>query len=709
MPLDPVARKLLDEVAASGRPNAHLLPVAEARANFESLFAGLGAGRARRVVADHVDSRRGRRDPRALLPARRRRDGEPLAARRLLPRRRLAARLGRVPRRHLPRRSRMPRAPSCSTSATGSRRSRASRRPPTTRSPRRAGRTRTPRCSAPIPQRLAVAGDSAGGNLAAVVCQDLRDAGEPIVRFQLLVYPVTTADLTIGYDMAYEGYFLYRDELLWHQEHYLAAPADARSPRVSPLLGDASGLPPAAIQAAECDPLHPQAERYRDLLAAAGVPVAYRSYDGHDPRLLRPRQRLRRRGRGDGRRGLGAARRRWRRPRIRAEADRLEACRGITATTRSSSAPASPGSTSCTGCARLGLSVLVIDQATGVGGTWFWNRYPGARCDIESMTYSYSWSHELEQEWTWTERYAAQPEILRYLEHVADRFDLRRDIRARHARRRGGVRRERATAGRSTTDDGERLSAALPDHGDRLPLGAAHPRHPRPRALRRASCTTPASGRTRASTSPASASGVIGTGSSAVQAIPVIAEEAAQLTVFQRTANFSVPAWNAPLDAEAISERKARYGVFRRVARTTTAGNPWNAREQSVWDATPEEREREFEERYAVGGFCLHAAYSRPLLGSRRRTSWCASSCATRSASACTTPSSPSCSAPTTIRSARSGCASTPATSRRTTAPTCGSSRSARRRSTRSPRAACASATRSSRSTRSCSAPASTR
>ena len=76
-----------------------------------------------------------------------------------------------------------------------------------------------------------------------------------------------------------------------------------------------------------------------------------------------------------------------------------------------------------------GLSAVVVEQASGIGGTWFWNRYPGARCDIESMTYSYSWSHELEQEWTWSERYAGQAEILRYLEHVADRFDLRRDIR----------------------------------------------------------------------------------------------------------------------------------------------------------------------------------------------------------------------------------------------------------------------------------------
>ena len=100
------------------------------------------------------------------------------------------------------------------------------------------------------------------------------------MRFQLLVYPVTTADLTNGFDMAYEGYFLYRDEMRWHQEHYLASPGDARSPRVSPLLGDASGLPPAFIEAAECDPLHPQAEDYRDLLTAAGVPVEFRRYDG---------------------------------------------------------------------------------------------------------------------------------------------------------------------------------------------------------------------------------------------------------------------------------------------------------------------------------------------------------------------------------------------------------------------------------------------
>ena len=255
-----------------------------------------------------------------------------------------------------------------------------------------------------------------------------------------------------------------------------------------------------------------------------------------------------------------------------------------------------------------GLSVLVIDQATGIGGTWFWNRYPGARCDIESMTYSYSWSRELEQEWTWSERYAGQAEILRYLEHVADRFDLRRDIRL-------GTRVSEAAFDETgdrwsvTTDDGDRFSAAFLI----MATGCLSvPRIPDIPGIERFAGEMhhtglwPHDGVDFAGKRV----GVIGTGSSAVQAIPVIAAEAAHVTVFQRTANFSVPAWNAPLTAEAISDRKARYDAFRRVARTTTAGNPWNARAQSVWDASPEEREREFEERYAVGGFCLHAAYS---------------------------------------------------------------------------------------------------
>lgn len=279
MPLDPVARELLDEVAASGRPNAHLLPVSEARANFESLFAGLGAGEAVAAVADHTIPVAG-----GAIPARSYRPADATAGE-LRP---LVVYfhgggflLGSVDSHD----------GICRSLANASRAvvlNVGYRLAPESRFPAAAddalAATRWAHSNAALlgadAGRMAVAGDSAGGNLAAVVCQDLRDAGEPIVRFQLLVYPVTTMDLSIGYDMAYEGYFLYRDEMLWHQEHYLPSPADALSARVSPLLGDASGLPPAAIQAAECDPLHPQAERYRDLLAAAGVPVAFRSYPG---------------------------------------------------------------------------------------------------------------------------------------------------------------------------------------------------------------------------------------------------------------------------------------------------------------------------------------------------------------------------------------------------------------------------------------------
>jgi acetyl esterase len=279
VPLDPAARKLLDEVAASGRPNAHLLPVGEARANFEALFAGLRPGESVSAVADHAIP-----VGRDVIPARSYRpagavDGEPPA---------LVVYfhgggwlLGSVESHDT-----VCRALANSSGAVvlnvGYRLAPESRFPVAVDDALAA--TRWAYANAALlgadSGRLAVAGDSAGGNLAAVVCQDLRDAGESIVRFQLLVYPVTTADLAVGYDMAYEGCFLYRDEMLWHQEHYLAAPEEALDPRVSPLLGDPSGLPPAAIQAAECDPLHPQAERYRDLLAGAGVPVDYRRYPG---------------------------------------------------------------------------------------------------------------------------------------------------------------------------------------------------------------------------------------------------------------------------------------------------------------------------------------------------------------------------------------------------------------------------------------------
>jgi acetyl esterase len=129
--------------------------------------------------------------------------------------------------------------------------------------------------------RIAVAGDSAGGNLAAIVALEAHDLTQPRLSFQLLVYPVTTCDLDRGFDMTYEGYFLYRDELQWHQDNYLSSPEQARDWRVSPLQApDHSDLPPAFVITAECDPLHWQGELYAERLRAAGVEVELREYPG---------------------------------------------------------------------------------------------------------------------------------------------------------------------------------------------------------------------------------------------------------------------------------------------------------------------------------------------------------------------------------------------------------------------------------------------
>jgi cyclohexanone monooxygenase len=255
----------------------------------------------------------------------------------------------------------------------------------------------------------------------------------------------------------------------------------------------------------------------------------------------------------------------------------------------------------------LGLIVRVIEAGDDVGGTWYWNRYPGARCDIESMVYSYSFSEELDQEWAWTERYAAQPEILRYLQHVADRFDLRRDVEL-GTRVTSAVFDEDDDRWSIATDRGGAFSARFLI----MATGCLSvPRFPDIPGLERFAGEAyhtglwphePVDFRGKRV-------GVIGTGSSAVQAVPTIAEDAAEVTVLQRTPAFSVQAWNGPLDPEAVRERKQRYPEYRRLARETGGGNPWHTRQQSVHDETPEQRRAEFEARYQLGGFHMHAAY----------------------------------------------------------------------------------------------------
>jgi cyclohexanone monooxygenase len=249
---------------------------------------------------------------------------------------------------------------------------------------------------------------------------------------------------------------------------------------------------------------------------------------------------------------------------------------------------------------RLGLSARVFEAGNGVGGTWYWNRYPGARCDVESLDYSYSFSRELEQEWEWTERYPTQPEILRYLNHVADRFDLRRDIQF-DTRVKRACFDEGANCWDIQTDDGQHYAArycimavgclSAPNRPDFKGLDTfeGHWYH---------TGLWPHEGVDFSGLRV----GCIGTGSSAIQAIPQIAKQAEHLYVFQRTPNYSVPAHNAPLDAERQREVKADYPARRHKARLSRAGLPIDPPKRSALEVTPREREQIFEAGWLRGG-----------------------------------------------------------------------------------------------------------
>ena len=248
----------------------------------------------------------------------------------------------------------------------------------------------------------------------------------------------------------------------------------------------------------------------------------------------------------------------------------------------------------------LGLRARVFEAGDGVGGTWFWNRYPGARCDVESLQYSYSFDEALQQEWVWTERYPSQAEILRYIEHVADRFDLRRDIQLS----------TRVTAAR--WDDAAGRWLVETDHAGSvsarfciMATGAlSAPRKPEIPGLDdfRGRWFHTGFWPREAVDFTGQRVGVIGTGSSGIQLIPVVAQQAAQLTVFQRTPNFSIPAWNQPLPAEQQRDWKARYAEMRQKARGTRSGILYEYSTRGAFDVTAEEREREFAARWARGG-----------------------------------------------------------------------------------------------------------
>jgi len=266
----------------------------------------------------------------------------------------------------------------------------------------------------------------------------------------------------------------------------------------------------------------------------------------------------------------------------------------------------------------LGLSARVIEAADGVGGTWYWNRYPGARCDIESLEYQYGFDDDLPREWKWSERYASQPEILHYLNHVADKLDLRRDIQFEtrvttahfdEASSRWQIETDRRQDKSRMDFGGDRFSAA---HCIMATGCLSAPRRPGFKGLESFEGDWYHTGYWphEGVDFTGKRVGVIGTGSSAIQSIPHIARQAAHLTVFQRTPNFSIPAHNGPIDHEVERQMTERYTEVRRRARASAAGVVSRApSERSAMQVSEAERQEEFEARWQYGGLGMGGAF----------------------------------------------------------------------------------------------------
>jgi cyclohexanone monooxygenase len=255
-----------------------------------------------------------------------------------------------------------------------------------------------------------------------------------------------------------------------------------------------------------------------------------------------------------------------------------------------------------------GFSTRVFERAGDVGGTWYWNRYPGARCDVESMQYSYSFDDALQQEWHWSEKFSPQPDILAYFNHVADRFDLRKDI-AFNTSVTAAHFDEKARRWTVETDTGEEVSAQflimatgclstanMPDIAG-LSDYRGNTYHTGKWPHEKVDFT----GQRIA---------VIGTGSSGIQSIPVLAEQAAHLTVFQRTPHYSVPSRNMPMTPEYEQEWKEQYGERRAAMRYASGGSFKRANDVSAHSVSEEERQEIYEKRWKMGGFAFLGSFN---------------------------------------------------------------------------------------------------
>ena len=247
-----------------------------------------------------------------------------------------------------------------------------------------------------------------------------------------------------------------------------------------------------------------------------------------------------------------------------------------------------------------GLRVQALESGSGIGGTWFWNCYPGARCDIESKDYSYSFSEELQEEWSWSERYPAQPEVLRYLRHVADRFGLWPDIQLNTTVTSATWDSGRAEWAVGTADGATRTARFLVSAVGCLSVSSV-PDIPGLGSFAGTWFHTarwPKEGADFGGKRVA----VIGTGSSGIQVAPEIAAAAGHLWVFQRTAHFAVPNRNAPVSPEADATVKAGYRAYRAQARESMLGVPLTGTGKSALEVTAAERADAYQEKWNAGG-----------------------------------------------------------------------------------------------------------
>ena len=432
---------------------------------------------------------------------------------------------------------------------------------------------------------LIVAGDSVGGNLSAVMAQKTVSENGPKIDLQVLVYPVTDGRMQSESFTAEDKQLFLNAELMAHFWAQYCDTAQRENADASPLLADdVSTVAPAIVLTAEFDILVDEGKAYADKLAAADKLVAYKCFAQQMHTFFAMPDAL----------PVGFEAMDWVAREIDGHLNPAETVDAVVVGAGFS------GMYQLHKLRDMGLSVKVFEAGEDVGGTWYWNRYPGARVDIESMAYSFSFSKELEQDWVWSEKYSPQPELLRYAQHVAERFDLKRDI-SFNTRVESAHFDEDNDQWLVTTQCGKRVRARYLVMATGVLSAAKTPDIAGRDSYKGETYQTglwPKEGVDFTGKRVA----IIGTGSSAVQSIPLIAEEADELVVYQRTAAYSTPAFNRPLTNSEIDTMKGNYDQYRQEQRLSPAGiiNPERQLER-VMDVPKEERQRRFEEAWDEG------------------------------------------------------------------------------------------------------------